>query len=133
MTNLILLFAMATQTFQLPPGLLSSLCYVETHHNPNAVVMNDGGSPSRGVCQVKYNTAVGLGFKGSPKELQTPVTNVYYAGKYLRYQLDRYNGDIRKAVAAYNAGSHRVNAKGVTKNKKYVQKVFMAWTGGGSS
>jgi soluble lytic murein transglycosylase len=41
------------------------------------------------------------------KVLHVPEVNIYLIAAYLRYQLDRYNGDITKAVAAYNAGSVR--------------------------
>lgn len=92
-----------------------------------AVNLNDGGSPSHGVCQLKEATARLMGFKGSKKALINPEVNVYYSGKYLRYQLDRYAGDTGKAIAAYNAGTCRYNQRGQTKNRKYVKKVLRAW------
>lgn len=127
LTILALMFINSTQVHQLPPGLLSALCWIESHHKVRAINLNDGGSPSFGVCQIKYETAQALGFKGSIGQLRKPEYNVYWAGKYLRVQLDRYRGDPRKAIAAYNAGSHRINKRGLTKNRKYVSKVFNAW------
>lgn len=127
MTNLALAFIMTAQALNLPTGLQSALCFVESNHKVKAINVFDGGSPSLGVCQIKLATAKGVGFTGTAKELQETTTNVYYAGKYLKQQLKRYGGDIRKGVAAYNAGAHRENANGLTMNRKYVSKVFKAW------
>lgn len=124
---LIALYLSVSTVFSLPEGLLSSICYVESKHTITAMHHSDGGSPSIGACQIKYDTAKLIGYRGAAKDLQLPAVNVYYAGAYLRRNLDRYDGDIRKAVAAYNAGSHLVNAKGLTVNRKYVSKVLNAW------
>ncbi len=120
---------MASQTFNLPPGLLSAVCWVESTHNPIALNVEDGGSPSRGVCQVKESTARHLGFTGPAHKLMDPSENTHYAAKYLRLQLDRY-GDTLQAVAAYNAGSYRADKNGHPRNRAYVRKVFKAWAEG---
>lgn len=127
MSNLLLIFASVTQTLSLPTGLLSSLCFVESKHNLTAVVKNDGGTPSIGVCQVKLATAKMLGFKGNEKELKKPIVNIYYAGLYLSKQINRYK-DVTKGIAAYNSGSYITNNSGKTVNHKYVRKVLLAWS-----
>jgi len=127
-TTLALIFAATSQAYSLPPGLLSSICFIESRHEPKTLVENDKGSPSFGICQIKEATARGLGFKGTKTQLLQPKTNIIYAAKYLRHQLDRYHFDIIKAVAAYNAGSHRADTHGQPKNKHYVQKVLLAWS-----
>ncbi len=124
---LVLAFATTTQTLNLPPKLIDSICYVESGHNAKVVNINDGGSPSHGVCQIKLDTARLVGFKGTTKQLMDPKTNIYWAGKYLKHQLRRYDNNIEKAIAAYNAGKHRVNDQGLTKNRKYVNKVLQVW------
>lgn len=121
------LFAATTHAFSLPSGLLSSVCFVESHHDVAAIVANDGGSSSVGVCQMKLATAKMLGFQGTLEQLKAPKMNVKYAGKYLRYQLNRYDGDTIKAIAAYNAGTHMLNRKGLPVNHRYVQAVLAAW------
>lgn len=80
-----------------------------------------------GVCQVKLNTARLMGFHGNAAKLAYPSINIYYAGKYLRHQLDRYQGNVPQAVASYNAGKCRFNKKGLIKNRKYVEKVLNDW------
>lgn len=124
------LFLSVSQNYNLPPQLLSSLCYVESTHRVNAFHMDDGNSPSLGVCQIKLGTARLLGFKGTQERLMVPEINILYSGKYLHKQLRRYNQDLHKAIAAYNSGTWLVNEKGETKNRQYVQKVLKAWEEG---
>ncbi len=126
-TALAALFLTVSQTYNLPPGLLSALCYVESGHDVRALHLDDNGSPSIGVCQVKLSTARLLGFKGSESDLRDPKLNVRVAGQYLSYQLLRYNRNVHKAVSAYNAGTWTVNAQGHTRNVKYVNKVLRRW------
>lgn len=116
---LTLLFSSISAQFDLPPKLLDSVCYVESRHKPHAVNVDDGGSPSLGLCQVKLKTARWLGFEGDEADLMEPRTNAYYAGKYLAYQLKRYRGDKHRAVTAYNRG----NAKFLT-SSAYSTKVI---------
>lgn len=120
-TTLALLFITYSNTFGLPQGLLSSLCFVESSHKIEAVHYADGGSNSVGVCQIKLSTAQWLGFKGTEKQLMKPENNIYYAAKYLAHQNKRYN-NIEKAVIAYNQGSAK------TANRtSYSKKVMNKW------
>ena len=121
------LFVTVSYSNHLPPGLLSALCWVESHHKVNAVNQFDGGSASVGICQMKLDTARTLGFTGDEKELMKPEVNMTYAAKYLAKHIKRYDDDINKAVAAYNAGKCRLNAKGQIMNRKYVRKVIESW------
>lgn len=127
-TTLALVFISVSQTFNLPTGLLSALCYVESNHDVRAIHMDDGGSSSIGLCQVKLSTARYLGYRGDAKKLQMDGrVNAHYAGKYLRLQLTKHNGDILKAVAGYNSGTTRLDYYGLPRNHKYVYKVLRAW------
>ena len=121
MTSILLAFAMATAAFDLPPGLLDAVCYVETKHTENAIHLNDGGSPSLGICQIKLATSRDLGYKGSAEDLQyNTKVNAYYAAKYLKKHLRKY-AEISRALSAYNAGHY------TPKNVKYVKRVNAAW------
>jgi hypothetical protein len=120
--ELLFLFHLASSTFGLPPGLLASLCYVESTHNVNAVHHDDGGTDSLGVCQVKQSTAKWMGHGGTEKDLMEPAVNVYYAAKYLAYQGRRYKGNWTRAMVAYNRG----NAKDLTRSQ-YSDKVNKTW------
>lgn len=127
LNTLLLAFTTTTQTLGLPPKLMSAICFVESSHIVSAVNPDDGGSASHGVCQIKLDTARLVGFKGTAKQLMRPKTNVYWAGKYLKKQLRRYNGDVTKAIAAYNAGKYRETEDGLPKNINYVDKVYKVW------
>ncbi len=96
------IFMSVTLFYGLPPGLLSSLCFVETRHQ-SVIHYNDGKSDSYGICQIKYSTAKELGYTGSPEDLLIPSINISYAGAYLKKQINRYHS-IEKAVIAYNKG-----------------------------
>lgn len=125
---LTMLFTTMTNQYNLPKGLLSALCFVESSHKITAIHYDDGQDNSIGVCQVQPKTARFLKFKGTTKDLFLPNQNVKYAAAYLRYQLNRYNNDVYKAVAAYNAGSFISKDKKTAVNKQYVKKVFKAWS-----
>jgi len=46
------------------------------------------------------------------KNIWHPAENIYGGVKYLRYLLDRFNGDIKLAIAGYNAGPENVEKFG---------------------
>ena len=57
-----------------------------------------------------------------------PEENIEGGIRYLRYLLDKFNGDITLALAAYNAGPNKVRKfRGVPpikETKRYVKKVL---------
>lgn len=116
------LFLFASLQHGLPDRLLSSLCYVESKHDVSAYHEDDGKGNSVGICQVKLSTARMLGFKGTEKQLMVPQTNIVYAARYLRHQMDRYDGNITYAIISYNQGSR----KSLTKTN-YSCKVIKRW------
>lgn len=116
------LYLFASIQYGLPQGLLSSICYVESKHDISAYHKHDGKGNSVGVCQVKIQTAMMLGFRGSEKELMEPSTNVMYAAKYLQHQLIRYDGDTVAAIISYNRGSKKLLTR-----TDYSDKVIKYW------
>jgi soluble lytic murein transglycosylase-like protein len=95
----------AAAAANLSPTLLSALVWQESRWNPQAV------SPKGaiGLTQLMPGTARDLGV--NPAD---PVANLTGGARYLRYLLDTFDGDVEKALAAYNAGPGRVrNAGGV--------------------
>jgi len=105
--------------------LLLAICTTESHLK-NVKVPHDGGSPSYGICQVKYETAKMLGFKGKPDDLMIPKINAKYAAKYIAYQKNRYGTKNWCIISsAYNAGSYNESKKlpGHPMNMRYVKKV----------
>ncbi len=91
--------------FDLSPSLLEALVWQESRWRENAV------SPvgARGLAQLMPGTARYLGVDSND-----PFQNLEGGARYLREQLDRFDGDLEKALAAYNAGPGRVErARGV--------------------
>lgn len=115
----------AAKAAKVSGALLLAICTHESGLN-NVTVYHDGGSPSIGVCQVKYETAKMIGFKGKADDLINPFQNAKWAARYLAFQVKRYgNSDWCKLAAAYNAGTFNESKKtpGKPRNLKYVRRV----------
>ncbi len=127
MDHLLLLFASVTAQYNLPPGLLQSICTVESGLTSNAIHKDDGTNNSVGICQLHVDTARFVGFRGPETALFDPGLNIKYAGLYLRNRLSHYHNDSISAIATYNSGTLRLNKYGKIKNQKYVEKVLKEW------
>lgn len=105
-------------------ALLLAIC---THESGlrNVLVPHDGGSPSYGICQVKYDTAKMIGFSGKEKDLMDPAINAKWAAEYLKFQKERYDGNWMKSTAAYNSGTYNESKKipGCPRNLRYIKHV----------
>src|SRR5271154_6308495 len=90
----------ASAEYHLDPDLVNSVIHAESGFNSHAV------SPkgARGLMQLMPNTASQLGVNNA----FDPQDNVQGGSRYLRELLERYNFDLVKALAAYNAGPERV-------------------------
>ena len=66
-----------------------------------------------------------------------PNENIDGGVKYLRYLIDRYEGNLSLAIAAYNSGETAVNKWGAIppfpETKSYVQRVLKLYNGTGST
>jgi len=91
----------ASGTYQLDPDLVTSVIRAESGFNVRAV------SPkgAQGLMQLMPQTASQLGVHNA----FDPQANVEAGTRYLRELLERYNFDLIKALAAYNAGPQRID------------------------
>jgi soluble lytic murein transglycosylase-like protein len=121
--NFVNIILTAAKSVKISGAILVAICSHESGLQ-NITVPHDGGSPTYGICQVKYDTATMLGFKGKPQDLLEPKINAKYAATYLKYQYNRY-GSWCMAVAAYNSGTYNPSSKepGHPRNIKYVKNV----------
>ncbi|WP_234032169.1 lytic transglycosylase domain-containing protein [Parerythrobacter jejuensis] len=105
--------------FDLSPSLIEALVWQESRWRENAV----SHAGARGLAQLMPGTARYLGV-----DPDDPFANLEGGARYLREQLDRFDGDLEKALAAYNAGPGRVlAAKGIPnirETKNYVAAIM---------
>lgn len=111
----------ASARHRLPPGLLQALIRVESEGRPHRI--SPAGAMGPG--QLMPGTARMLGVS----DPYDPAQAADGSARYLAQQLRRYRGNVRLAVAAYNAGPGHVTTR-VPQNGEtefYVRKVLTAW------
>ena len=110
----------ASAAYHLDPDLVNSVIHAESGFNSRAI------SPkgAQGLMQLMPSTANELGVNNA----FNPQQNVGGGSRYLRELLERYNFDLVKALAAYNAGPERVDQyHGVPpfrETRAYVQRII---------
>ena len=104
----------------IPPSILAGLIATESDFNPSAV------SPvgARGLGQFMPPTAAEFGVN-----VNDPVSSIDGAARYLRYLTDYFNGDLEKAIYAYNGGMGNIEKfngpiPGNQENQEYFNKVI---------
>lgn len=105
--------------YDLSPSLIEALVWQESRWRANAV----SPAGARGLMQLMPGTARYLGV-----DPDDPYSNLEGGARYLREQLNRFDGNIEKALAAYNAGPGRVAAAGgiprIRETQNYVAAIM---------
>jgi len=107
-------------TWQVDPSLVKAIIANESGFDANAT----SKVGAAGLMQLMPSTAQAVGVRNS----YDPAQNVAGGTRYLKGLLDRFNGDVRLAVAAYNAGPGAVEKYGdvppYAETQNYVQNVL---------
>lgn len=110
----------SAKKYGVDPRLVSAVAETESNYRPDAV----SSAGAVGVMQLMPETASSLGVQN----IYDPSQNIDGGVKYLKEMLSDFNGDVRKAVAAYNAGPQAVKEyNGVppyAETQNYVNKVL---------
>ncbi|GHC93759.1 lytic transglycosylase domain-containing protein [Novosphingobium pokkalii] len=109
----------AAEGAAISPALLEALVWQESRWRPQAV----SSAGAVGLGQLMPGTARTLGV--NPRD---PVANLRASARYLKSLLDRFDGNIEWALAAYNAGPERVARAGgipaIAETRAYVRAVM---------
>jgi len=108
------------------PVIIKGIVQVESGYNTRAL----SSKGAIGLMQLMPQTATSLGVR----DPWDPVENITGGTKYISHLLSRYQGDLTKALAAYNAGPTVVDAyEGIPpyqETKEYVKSVLAIINGG---
>lgn len=105
--------------YDLSPALIEALVWQESRWRTGAV----SKAGARGLTQLMPGTARSLRV-----DAYDPVANLDGGARYLRMQLNSFNGNVDHALAAYNAGPGRVIAAGGIPNIAETRAYVMAIT-----
>lgn len=110
----------AAKKYGVDAALIRAIIMTESGYNHKAISKRG----AVGLMQLMPATADALGVK----DLFNPAHNVNGGAKYIKMLLNKFNGNLELALAAYNAGSTQVRKyNGIPPfraTKRYVKKVF---------
>jgi soluble lytic murein transglycosylase len=94
----------------LDPALIAGVIFTESHF-----IDQTSHAGAKGLMQLMPATADYIAEKSGGTafvqgDLATPQVNIAYGSWYLRHLLDKYDGHVALALAAYNAGQGNVDA-----------------------
>jgi soluble lytic murein transglycosylase-like protein len=110
----------AAKIYKLPEELLHAVMAVESGFNPEAM-SNKGAA---GLMQLMPGTAKDM----YVRDVWNPSQNIDGGARYLRVLANQYQGDLKKTLAANNAGPEAVRRAGgvpsIQETQDYVRKVL---------
>jgi soluble lytic murein transglycosylase-like protein len=116
----------AAARHQLNPELIKAVIRQESGFKPCVV----SGKGAMGLMQLMPETADSL----KATDPFDPAQNIEAGARYLKQMLERFKGDIRLALAAYNAGPEKVDGPkpavpDIPETRAYVDSIYSALHG----
>lgn len=118
----------AASKYEIEPELIHAV--IKTESNGNRMAVSRKGA--MGLMQLMPSTAndMNVGNPFSPEE------NIEGGTRYLKFLLEKFNGDLTLALAAYNAGPKTVEKYGhvppISETREYVKKIYALYKGKGN-
>jgi hypothetical protein len=115
----------AAAKYELEPELIKAVIKTESNGNHRAVSRKG----AVGLMQLMPSTASDMNVSNP----FNPEENIEGGSRYLKYLLERFNGNLTLALAAYNSGPGTVEKYGsvppILETQQYVKKVFTMYNG----
>ena len=120
------LAAQMAERYGLDPDIFTRQIEAESSFNPNARNSRTGAT---GLGQVMSATAQDPGYGVTPlRDRLDAAENLRFSAEYMAAMLRKYDGDYRKALAAYNAGPGTVDKAGgipeIAETQDYLAKIL---------
>ncbi|MDP6180801.1 MAG: lytic transglycosylase domain-containing protein [Desulfatiglandales bacterium] len=110
----------AASRYDIDPALVKAIIITESDYNPHAVSKKG----AKGLMQLMPVTARSLGVE----DAFNPEQNIHAGVRYFKSLLKQFDGDVKLALATYNAGSSNVrHYNGIPPfkdTKRYLKKVY---------
>lgn len=114
----------ASERFRVDPHLIKAVIKAESDFDHTAV----SGKGAQGLMQLMPGTANDM----RVEDPFNPEENIFGGTRYLSLMLNRFQQDMRLALAAYNAGPERVEGHGgippIAETQTFVEKVLQYYS-----
>ena len=115
----------SARKYEIEPELIHAVIRTESNGNCRAVSKKG----AMGLMQLMPSTASDMNV-GNPFN---PEENIDGGTRYLRYLIEKFNGNLTLAIAAYNSGPKTVEKYGnvppISETRQYVNRVFTLYNG----
>jgi len=115
----------AASKYDLEPDLIRAVIKTESNGNHRAVSRKG----AKGLMQLMPSTATDMNVS-NPFD---PEANIEGGTRYLKYLLERFNGNMTLALAAYNSGPGTVEKYGnvppIDETRQYVKRIYNLYNG----
>jgi soluble lytic murein transglycosylase-like protein len=112
----------AAERHGLDPALVAAVVRAESAFDPRAV----SHKGARGLMQLMPATAGRFGL--AIDEIHDPAKNLDAGARYLAWLIERFGGDVLRALAAYNAGEGTVDRYGgvppYRETRNYIKRIY---------